>query len=278
MRGISVRFGATVALAGIDFSVPPGEVHALIGENGAGKSTLMKVLSGALRPDAGAMWLNGQPYRPSNPLDARRMGVGMIYQELSLVPHLSVEENILLGLESTRWGVLRRRDMNRRVGDALERLEHPEIRPDILVGALSVAARQLVEIARALAVHCQVLVLDEPTSSLTRDDAERLFSLIRRLRGQDLAVVYISHFLEEIQQVADRFTVLRDGATTGGGAVRDTSVGDIVRLMVGRRIEELFPRASRTSGDGGRGRRSPVSRPPSSSEKESLWIPIMRFR
>src|SRR4051812_26621195 len=169
MSGIHKRFGSTQALAGVDLELRPGEVHALIGENGAGKSTLMKVLAGAETPDAGSMQLDGQPYRPGGPDDARRHGVAMIYQELTLAPHLSVEANVLLGLEPTAWGFLRRREGRRRVERALQQLEHPEIRPDSPVQDLSPAARQLVEIARALLVDVRVLILDEPTSSLTQE-------------------------------------------------------------------------------------------------------------
>src|SRR5262245_48576973 len=219
MRGIRKAFGPTQALRGVDLELLPGEVHALIGENGAGKSTLMKVLSGAEAPDSGEMLLDGKPYSPAGPDDARRRGVAMIYQELTLAPHLSIEANVLLGLEPAAWGLLRRAEGRRRVGEALAVLRHPEIRPESPVAGLSPGAQQVVEIARALLLDARVLVLDEPTSSLTQEDAQRLFGLIRQLRARGVTVVYISHFLEEVQAVADRFTVLRDGLAVGGGAV-----------------------------------------------------------
>ena len=249
MRGVVKRFGATLALDGVDFGVGAGEIHGLLGENGAGKSTLMKVLSGALQPDAGEVKLDGKSFQPRHPLDAREQGVAMIYQELSLVPHLSVEENVLLGVEPARWGMVRRRKARKQVVAALAEMEHPEIRPEIRVGDLPVAARQLVEIARALVVKCRVLVLDEPTSSLGSEDVERLFRLMRKLREGDLAIVYISHFLEEVQQVADRFTVMRDGRTVGSGKPAGTSMEEIVEMMVGRQLQEFFPRSERTSGE-----------------------------
>jgi len=249
MRGVVKRFGATVALDGVDLEVRGGEVHALLGENGAGKSTLMKVLSGALLADAGSIELDGEHFQPRHPLDARRQGVGMIYQELSLAPHLSVEENVLLGMEPSRWGFVRRRKAREQVEAALAEMEHPEIHPQARVGELSVAAQQLVEIARSLVIQCRVLVLDEPTSSLGSEDVERLFRLVRRLQNQGLAIVYISHFLEEVQQIADRFTVLRDGCRVGGGQLADASMERIVEMMVGRELKEMFPRSRRTRGE-----------------------------
>jgi ribose transport system ATP-binding protein len=249
MQGIRRRFGPTVALDGVDLELRPGEVHALVGENGAGKSTLMKVLSGAERADAGRMWLDGRPYAPAGPDDARRRGVAMIYQELTLAPHLSVEANVLLGLEPGRWGVLDRREGRRRVERALGELEHPEIRPDSPVGRLGPAARQLVEIARALLVDVRVLVLDEPTSSLTQEDARRLFGLVRRLKGRGVSVVYISHFLEEVREIADRFTVLRDGRSVSTGLLADFDVTHLVEQMVGRSLTEQFPRVPHVIGE-----------------------------
>ena len=241
MTGIRKSYGPTRALDGVDLALRAGEVHALVGENGAGKSTLMKVLSGAVDPDAGGMTLDGRAYAPSGPQDARRRGVAMIYQELTLAPHLSVEANVALGLETTRWGFLRRGADRRRVEEALAVLEHPEIRPDASVASLNPAAQQLVEIARALLLDVRVLVLDEPTSSLTQQDAQRLFALVRRLRDRGVTVVYISHFLEEVQQIADRFTVLRDGRSVGGGRTADFAVGHIVEMMVGRALDEQYP-------------------------------------
>jgi len=249
MKGVCKRFGATTALADVDLTVQPGQVHALVGENGAGKSTLMKVLSGAVRPDAGHMMLDGASYRPTGPLDARRRGVAMIYQELSLAPHLSVEDNIMLGMEPHTAGWIHRSEVRRRVTEAIGRFGHAEIRPDVPVGKLSVAAQQLVEIARALAVGCRVLVLDEPTSSLTQRDVQQLFELIHRLKGQGIAVVYISHFLEEVRQVADVVTVLRDGRVAGSRPLEQMSTDDMVTLMVGRTVEDLYPRSPRTRGE-----------------------------
>ena len=248
MRGIEKRFDATIALAGVDLAVAPGEVCGLVGENGAGKSTLMAILSGALRPDAGEMRLDDHPYAPADPMAARRAGVAMIYQELSLAPDLSVAGNILLGMEPSRFGVVDHRAMRRIAAEALAELGRPDIAPERLVGDLSVADQQLVEIARAIAVGCRVLVLDEPTSTLGRRDVERLFALIRRLKANGHSIVYISHFIEEVRDVCDRIVVLRDGRVAGGGEAT-MAADEIVRLMVGRDVTDLFPRSVRQTGE-----------------------------
>ena len=249
MRDVSKRFGATVALEDVGIEVAAGEVLALVGENGAGKSTLMKVCSGAVRADAGRMWLDGVPYRPSNPLEARRAGVAMIYQELSLTPHLNVQENIMLGMEPATLGVVRAKQVRRRAIEAIKEFDNPELTPDARVSNLSVGSQQLVEIARALAIGCRVLVLDEPTSSLTQQDVERLFEIIGRLKRQGKAVVYISHFIEEVKRVADRVMVLRDGRVVGSSDVDAITIDEIVALMVGRQVEELYPRSARQAGE-----------------------------
>jgi len=249
MIGVRKRFGATVALDGVDLSVLPGECHALVGQNGAGKSTLVKVLSGAHPADQGELRIEGAPYRPHSPIDGRRRGVAMIYQELSLAPHLSVEANIVLGVEPARWGWLDRRETRRLALEALAQLHHPEIHPEARTGSLTVAQQQIVEIARALAIGCRVLVLDEPTSSISQRDADQLFVLIDRLRGQGLSIVYISHFIEECKRVAQRYTVLRDGRTVGGGAMADATPAQIVDLMVGQKVGHLYPRSARTPGE-----------------------------
>jgi ribose transport system ATP-binding protein len=249
MTGISKSFGATTALKDVNFSVDAGEVCALVGQNGAGKSTLMSILSGAAQPDAGGMMLDGVVYRPRNPLEARRSGVAMIHQELSLAPDLSVEENIVLGMEPARYGIVRRAEMRAQANFVLRQLHHSEISPTMPAGRLSVAEQQLVEIARALAVGCRVLVLDEPTSSIARADVERLFEIIGRLKTQGHAVVYISHFIDEVKEVADRFAVLRDGRNAGGGDVRSATRKEIVEMMVGRSMEALYPRTRRNPGE-----------------------------
>jgi ribose transport system ATP-binding protein len=249
MTGVSKRFGATEALRGVDLELRAGEIHALVGENGAGKSTLMKVLSGAVTADAGSMTLDGLPYSPSGPQQARRLGVAMIYQELTLAPHLSVEANVMLGLEETRLGFLRQARHRQRVREALALLHHEEIHPDAPVSRLSPAACQLVEIARALVIDVRVLVLDEPTSTLTQQDVARLFALVRRLRDRGVTIVYISHYLEEVQALADRFTVLTDGKSVGGGRAADYTPQQIIEMMVGRSLAEQFPRVPHTIGE-----------------------------
>jgi ribose transport system ATP-binding protein len=249
MLGVSKRFGATRALHNVQLEVAPGEVLALVGENGAGKSTLMKVLSGAHQPDEGEMWLDGQPYRPRQPLDARRQGIAMIYQELSLAPHLTVMENILLGIEPTAGPFVRWPEMRRRAASALAEIGVGDIRPEAEVRHLSLAQQQMVEIARAVALESRVLVLDEPTSSLARRDIDRLFALIRRLRERGIAVIYISHFLEEVCEISDRFAVLRDGESVGGGMTAGTPADRMIALMVGRSVDDLYPRSAR-SNDG----------------------------
>ncbi len=249
MTGVRKSYGPTHALRGVDLELAPGEVHALVGENGAGKSTLMKVLSGAEPPDTGAMELDGLPYRPAGPNAARRHGVAMIYQELAVCPHLSVEANVLLGLESTSAGFLRTAADRERVRAALAELGHPEIDPTASVESLSPAARQVVEIARALLTDVKLLVLDEPTSALTQEDARRLFELVRRLKARGVTVVYISHFLEEIEAVADRYTVLRDGSAVGTGRVNEVTRARLIEMMVGRAVDEQFPRVPHMAGE-----------------------------
>jgi ribose transport system ATP-binding protein len=247
VTGIAKRFGATRALDGVDLAVRPGEVLALLGENGAGKSTLMNVLSGEVRPDAGEMRLDGDAYAPDAPIDARRRGVALIHQELSLCPHLSVTDNVLLGNEIAHRGWIDRRAARARARALLDELPHPEIRPERRLGDLPLSARQIVEICRALAGDARVLLMDEPTSSLQGSDVDRLFDLIRRLAARGIAIIYISQFLEEVRQIADRYTVLRDGRSVGSGAIASATNEQLITLMVGRPAEGLFPHRRRTT-------------------------------
>ncbi len=247
LTDIRKSFGATRALASVSLEVRPGEVHALIGENGAGKSTLVKIVSGAHRAGSGTMELDGRPYAPESPHDARLKGVAMIYQELNLALHLSVRENILLGAESSRFGILDLRASRERARAALALLGHADLPIEQPAGAFSIAEQQVVEIARALLTRPKVLIMDEPTSSLGPADVEKLFSVVSSLRGHGVGVIYISHFLEECRRIADRFTVLKDGETVGGGAMKDASLDGIATMMTGREIKELYPRG-RTRG------------------------------
>ena len=248
MTDVGKRFGASTALDAVSFELRPGEVHALVGENGAGKSTLMKILSGAYIADSGSMSLGGLPYRPSSPREARAAGVAMIYQELTIAPHLSVEANILLGSEPTRFGLIKKNESRRAVSEALAMIDNPEIQRKTIAGHLSVGQQQLLEIARALVMDARVIVFDEPTSSLTATEAQRLFQLIDRLRERGLAIVYISHFLEEVRRVAQRLTVLRDGRSVATGFVSEMSPDSIIKAMIGRSLEELFPKCDRSPG------------------------------
>jgi ribose transport system ATP-binding protein len=249
-EGVTKSFGATRALRGVSFSARAGEVHAILGENGAGKSTLMNILAGAFAPDAGSITLDGAPHAPEGPLAARDAGIAMVHQELSLCAHLTVAENILLGMEPRRFGIIDRKAMKRRaeralalvVPEAAEAADRTGIHAGALVGDLPPSARQLVEIARALADSaCRVLVLDEPTSSLTARDTARLFEVIRKLAAGGLTVLYISHFLEEVLAIADRYTVLRDGETVASGDVAGTTVDALVEKMAGRKGSDVFP-------------------------------------
>jgi len=252
MRAISRRFGPTVALDGVDIVVPQGEIVAVVGENGAGKSTLMRVLAGADRPDSGEMRLRGVPYAPRSPAQARALGVMMIYQELSLAPHLSVWENIVLGAEPMRAGLVDRARARRIAGQALARLGHAELDPDTLVRSLTMGMRQIVEIARAIAADAKIIVFDEPTSSLTDSDARRLLGLIQSLRGEGRSMIYISHALSEVRTVADRVVVLRDGRSVACGAASELTTDEIIRHMVGRQVEDLYRRPTRTRTTGER--------------------------
>jgi ribose transport system ATP-binding protein len=249
MIAVQKSFGATRALKNVSFEVASGEVHALIGENGAGKSTLMKILSGAHRPDSGTVELDGQPFAPAHPLHARRSGIAMIYQELTLAPHLSVEENILLGEEPARFGWLRRSRRRELARQALAELRHENIPLDAPVKSRTIAEQQIVEIARALIGQPKVLIMDEPTSSLTQVDTQNLFAVIERLRRLKVSVIYISHFLEECQRIADRYTVLRDGESVATGEMASADLRQIIRWMVGREISDIYPRTAHPLGE-----------------------------
>jgi ribose transport system ATP-binding protein len=248
LSGVGKRYGATLALDGVDLVVRAGEVHAVLGENGAGKSTLMGVLAGAVRPDRGAMELGGVAYAPDSPLDARRHGIALIHQELSLCPHLTVAENVLLGVEESRRGWIDRDRTLARTRTLLEELPHPDITPDRRVSELSLPARQIVEICRALAADARIVLMDEPTSCLQGADVEQLFALVRRLVARGIAVVYISHFLEEVRAIAGRFTALRDGRSVGSGQIAGTTNDELIALMVGRASSGLFPTRQRRPG------------------------------
>jgi ribose transport system ATP-binding protein len=244
LSSVSKRFGPTVALDAVNLRLQKGEVHALIGENGAGKSTLMNVLAGLLHPDQGEMKINEHVYAPTSSLDARSRGIALIHQELSLFPHLSVAENIMMGMEPSRLGLLDRQSAREQVTKVLSTFDHPEIKPETRVANLSIAARQIVEICRTMAARARFILMDEPTSSLQRDDVDRLFSVIRKFRDQEITVIYISHFLEEVREIADNFTVLRDGCSVATGPMNSISDEQLIAHMVGRPVQNLFPKRS----------------------------------
>jgi ribose transport system ATP-binding protein len=238
MRGISKSFPGVQALAGVDFSVRRGEIHALVGENGAGKSTLMKVLAGAETKDAGEIIFDGQLISPSNPAEAQAQGISLVHQELSLAPNLT--ENIFVRREPRRFGLIDWRRLNNRARELLDEFEL-HIPTDTPVKNLSLGTRQVIEIAKALQVEAKLLVLDEPTSSLETHEVELLFKLLRRLASRGIGVIYITHKMDEIFSLTDRITVLRDGRIAGARERGETSAHEIIGLMVGRTLDHLFP-------------------------------------
>jgi ribose transport system ATP-binding protein len=242
MRGICKQYPGVQALNGADLEVRAGEVHVLLGENGAGKSTLMKVLSGAVRPDAGEILFEGRPADISDPVTARKLGIRTIYQELSLVPQLTVAENIFLGKTPVRWpGVVDWPRMRREAARVLAGLE-VSVDPDSRVRELRLSQQQMVEVARALADAARILIMDEPTSALSEREVAQLFATIKRLTSSGVAVVYISHRMDEVFRIGDRVTVLRDGCHVATHDIGTASVSQLVRLMANRDISDHYPR------------------------------------
>ncbi|GAK82477.1 ribose ABC transport system ATP-binding protein RbsA [Vibrio ponticus] len=240
MRNIAKHFGKVKALNNVDLSIYEGEVHALLGENGAGKSTLMKVLSGIHQPTAGTISVDGKDYEALTHQESAMLGISIIYQELSLIEELSVLENIFIGrlktkrifgIEVVDW------DAMRSEAEQIMKDLGMKIDLDAKVEDLSISYKQMVEIAKALSTKARVLIMDEPTSSLTEIEVEKLFSVVNRLREKNTAIVYISHKLKEIHQICDRYTVIRDGSSMGSGLVKGTTNDEIIRLMVGREID-----------------------------------------
>jgi ribose transport system ATP-binding protein len=248
MEGISKSFPGVQALSGVHLDLYAGEVLALLGENGAGKSTLIKVLAGAHLPDAGVIRLAGRPLEVRDPADARRAGIAVMYQELNLVPTLTASENIFLGREVGFLGWINRREEQRRANELLARLG-VDVPAGALCRDLSIAAQQAVEIARALATSARILVMDEPSATLTPQEVERLFEVIRDLKRQGLGVIYISHRLDEIDEIANRVLVLRDGRHVATHRVGDVSRERLIELMVGRRIDQEFPKRKAAIGE-----------------------------
>ncbi len=248
LQHISKSFGGVQALKEVQLEIYPGEVHALLGENGAGKSTLIKIITGVLQPDSGELFLNGNPIRFTNPREAQIQGVAAIYQEPSLFPDLDIAENILVGRQPmSRRGV----DWKRMYQEARNLLQNLglSIDPRTKARELSVAQQQVVEIARALSLNAKVLIMDEPTSSLTLSEVEELFKIVGQLRTAGTAIVFISHRLEELFALADRVTILRDGAYVGTQPMTNVTTEDLIRMMVGRNLEQLFPKQAVAAGE-----------------------------
>ncbi|HEY6750885.1 MAG TPA: sugar ABC transporter ATP-binding protein [Rubrobacteraceae bacterium] len=240
MRSITKRFPGVVALDGVDFELERGEVHVLLGENGAGKSTLVKMLAGAYRPDEGEILLTGEAASISSATDAQKLGISTIYQEFNLVPQFTVAENIFLGRQPRRFGFVDRWKMREEARKLLDRMK-VLVDPDALVSNLGVAQRQMVEIAKALSLNARILIMDEPTASLSGQEVERLFEIVRGLKEEEVAMIFISHHLEEVSEIGDRVTVLRDGKVVDR-VPASTKHSELVRMMVGRSVEAQFPR------------------------------------
>ncbi len=245
MESISKAFPGVQALANVSFDVCPGEVHVLVGENGAGKSTLMKILSGVYGRDSGEIRLEGQPVRLANPRQAQELGVSIIYQEFNLLPHLSIAQNIFITREPRKFGRFFVDDT--RLNAAAEQILSDlnlTMEPDELVARLTVAEQQMVEIAKALSFDAKILVMDEPTAALSETEINELFRVVRRLRDRGVGIIYISHRLQELKQIADRVTVLRDGTKVGTVRWEDITIDDLIRMMVGREVSDVFPERS----------------------------------
>ncbi|MFP4430716.1 MAG: sugar ABC transporter ATP-binding protein [Spirochaetaceae bacterium] len=247
LRGVSKAYPGVQALDKVDCALGAGEVLGLVGENGAGKSTLIKIVGGIVPPDTGMLLLDGRHTTIENPRTAEHLGIGIIHQELNLIPNLSVADNVFICAEPTTFGVVDKKRMNREARVVLEQVGL-DLPPDRLVETLSVSQMQLVEIARALSREARILIMDEPTSSLTEAEAERLFSIVRRLKSEGVSILYVSHKMEEIFALCDRIQVLRDGKSIG--SVPPTVGADqVIKMMVGREIEELFERTAHPIGN-----------------------------
>ncbi len=242
MRGITKSFAGVPALRGVDLEVLPGEVHCVLGQNGAGKSTLIKILSGAYQPDGGEIIWQGQPATIPSPTAALALGIATMYQELDVVDGLTITENIFLGHELSTTGVLHTGAANRSARELLARLGHGDLNPSREVGTLSAANKQVVSMARALSRDTRLIVMDEPSAVLDSEEVKNLFRVVEELTSQGIAVIYISHRLDEIRQIGDRITVIKDGSSMASGLpVADTPTTELIRLMTGRNVEHVFP-------------------------------------
>jgi ribose transport system ATP-binding protein len=248
MTNISKSYGGVTALDNVTFRMPPGEIHALIGENGAGKSTLVKILSGAIRKDNGTIIIDGNIVDIKNPHAARKLGIGIIYQELTMVPDLTVAENVFLHHLSNQRGLMNWTQLFYKT-DKLIRSIGFDINPRQIVKELSVAYQQVVEITKALSEDVKILILDEPTAVLAPKETARLFDVLQKLRKQQVSIIYISHRLDEIFQIADKITVLKDGQNAGDVSSLETSTDDLIQLMIGRKLSAMFPKRKMTVGE-----------------------------
>ena len=245
LRKITKDYPGVRALNGVDLDIFPSEVHALVGENGAGKSTLLKIFSGAIRHDGGDITVNETSVPELDPLTSQRLGISIIYQEFNLVPYLSIARNIFLGHESqigSQW-VLNKAKMSQRARELLLSLG-VDIDPKLAIAKLSVSEKQMVEIARALSLKCNILLMDEPSASLAEHEVELLFKTIQQLKENRVAIVYVSHRLEEIFKIADRVSVLRDGVLITTRPISEITMDEVIRHMVGREIKEHYPKES----------------------------------
>jgi ribose transport system ATP-binding protein len=251
VRGISKRFPGVLALNGVSLEARPGEVHALLGENGAGKSTLIKIIAGVYHAEAGEIRIDGRPVSVRNPHDAQALGISTIFQEFTLAPDMTVAENIFLGREPLRiraLSIVDRRELIRRTRDVLTSLDL-QIDPDATIRDLGVAQQQMVEIAKALSLDARLIIMDEPTATLTSHEIDRLFEAIDRLKRRGVAIVYVSHRLDEVKAICDRATILRDGACVGTVPVASTTIDEMIRLMVGRDLKDKFPKIAIEPGE-----------------------------
>lgn len=250
MKGISKIFPGVKALDSVDFEVRKGEVHVLIGENGAGKSTLMRVLAGIISKDSGEIRIDGKPVEIHSISEAQALGISIIHQELNVLEDRNIAQNIFLGREPVKnsFGMVDVQKMMESSRALLKRLG-VDLNPKCMMRDLSVAQQQMVEVVKALSIKTRILIMDEPTSSLTKDEIDRLFTIVRSLKSEGISIIYISHRMEEIFEIGDRFTVMRDGKYVGSGFVRETNMNDLVTMMVGRKIDNLYGRTSHEVGE-----------------------------